>query len=155
MVAMGTLAALTLPAYNLTFDFMSWFLGAFARTLSGYVGFNLLSQLIAALIMIPATFCAGMTLPLLTHELMRRGAGERAIGTVYSANTLGRHRRRAADDPCAHADGRRQGRHFRRRRHPHRARVFRGCSSGIAIRRARAAGHRGLRSRRSVSSRLA
>ena len=48
-----------------------------------------MSQLIAALIMIPATFCAGMTLPLLTHELMRRGTGERAIGTIYSANTLG------------------------------------------------------------------
>jgi hypothetical protein len=30
-----------------------------------------------------------MTLPLLTNELMRRGTGERAIGTVYSANTLG------------------------------------------------------------------
>jgi spermidine synthase len=89
MVAMGTLAALTLPAYNLTFDFMAWFLGAYARTLNGYLGFNLLSQLIAALIMIPATFCAGMTLPLLTRELLRRGAGERAIGTIYAANTLG------------------------------------------------------------------
>jgi spermidine synthase len=89
MIAMGTLAALTLPAYNLTFDLMAWFLGTFARTASGYVGFNLISQLIAALIMIPATFCAGMTLPLLTHELMRRGTGERAIGTIYSANTLG------------------------------------------------------------------
>jgi hypothetical protein len=30
-----------------------------------------------------------MTLPLLTRELMRRGAGERAIGFIYSANTLG------------------------------------------------------------------
>jgi spermidine synthase len=89
MIAMGTLAVLTLPAYNLTFDFMAWFLGAYARTVQGYVGFNLLSQLIAALIMIPATFCAGMTLPLLTHELLRRGVGERAIGTIYSANTLG------------------------------------------------------------------
>jgi predicted membrane-bound spermidine synthase len=89
MIAMGTLAALTLPAYNLTFHLMAWFLETFARTASGYVGFNLLSQLIAALIMIPATFCAGMTLPLLTNELMRRGAGERAIGTIYSANTLG------------------------------------------------------------------
>jgi predicted membrane-bound spermidine synthase len=89
MIAMGTLAALTLPAYNLTFDPMAWFLGTFARTPSGYVGFNLISQSIAALIMIPATFCAGMTLPLLTHELMRRGTGERAIGTIYSANTLG------------------------------------------------------------------
>jgi spermidine synthase len=89
MLAMGALAALTLPAYNLTFDFMAWCLGAFTRTASGYVAFNLISQSIAALIMIPATFCAGMTLPLLTHELMRRGTGERAIGTVYSANTLG------------------------------------------------------------------
>jgi spermidine synthase len=89
MIAMGTLAALTLPAYNLTFDFMAWFLGTSARTANGYAAFNGISQLIAALIMIPATFCAGMTLPLLTQELMRRGTGERAIGTIYSANTLG------------------------------------------------------------------
>jgi spermidine synthase len=89
MIAMGALAALTLPAYNLTFDFMAWFMRRFAHTAMGYVAFNLISQLIAALIMIPATFCAGMTLPLLTHELMRRGTGERAIGAVYSANTLG------------------------------------------------------------------
>jgi spermidine synthase len=89
MVLMAALAALTLPAYGLMFDFMAWFLRTFARTAGSYVGFNLLSQLIAALIMIPASFCAGMTLPLLTRELMRRGAGERAIGFIYSANTLG------------------------------------------------------------------
>jgi spermidine synthase len=89
MIAMGTLAALTLPAYNLTFDFMAWFLSTSTHTASGYFKFNLISQSIAALIMIPATFCAGMTLPLLTRELMRRGTGERAIGTIYSANTLG------------------------------------------------------------------
>src|ERR1700720_3096862 len=89
LIAMGVLAALTLPAYNLMYDFMAWSLGTFTHTPGGYVAFNVLSQLIAALIMIPATFCAGMTLPLLTHELMRRGTGERAIGTIYSANTLG------------------------------------------------------------------
>jgi spermidine synthase len=89
MVAMGALAALTLPSYKLTFDAMAWFLRTYPHTANGYVGFNLLSQLIAALIMIPTTFCAGMTLPLLTRELMRRGAGERAIGTIYSANTFG------------------------------------------------------------------
>ncbi|MBC7803095.1 MAG: hypothetical protein H7Y16_04380, partial [Candidatus Parcubacteria bacterium] len=38
---------------------------------------------------LPATFCAGMTLPLITGALLRRGAGERAIGQVYAANTLG------------------------------------------------------------------
>ncbi len=89
MVVMGALAALTLPAYNVTFDFMAWCLGTFTRTASGYVAFNVISQSIAALIMIPTTFCAGMTLPLLTQELMRRGTGERAIGTIYSVNTLG------------------------------------------------------------------
>ena len=89
MVIMGALAALTLPAYNLSFDFMAWFLRTSARTAHGYFAFNLISQLICALVMIPATFCAGMTLPLLTNELMRRGTGERAIGTIYSANTLG------------------------------------------------------------------
>ena len=89
MVVMAALAALTLPAYGLMFDFMAWFLRTFARTAGSYVGFNLISQLIAALIMIPASFCAGMTLPLLTRELMRRGAGERAIGLIYSANTFG------------------------------------------------------------------
>ena len=89
MVIMGALAALTLPAYNLTFDFMAWCLGTLQHTASGYVVFNVVSQSIAALIMIPTTFCAGMTLPLLTQELMRRGTGERAIGTIYSVNTLG------------------------------------------------------------------
>jgi spermidine synthase len=89
MVVMGALAALSLPAYNVTFDFMAWCLATFTRTASGYVAFNVVSQAIAALIMIPTTFCAGMTLPLLTQELMRRRTGERAIGTIYSVNTLG------------------------------------------------------------------
>jgi spermidine synthase len=89
LVVMGVLAALSLPAYNMTFDFMAWCLATFTHTASGYVAFNLVSQSIAALIMIPTTFCAGMTLPLLTQELMRRGTGERAIGTIYSVNTLG------------------------------------------------------------------
>src|SRR6202042_3966796 len=71
MVIMGALAALTLPAYNLSFDFMAGFLATSARTAHGYLSFNLISQLICALVMIPATFCAGMTLPLLTNELMR------------------------------------------------------------------------------------
>jgi spermidine synthase len=89
MVAMGSLAALTLPASNLMYDFMAWSLGTFSHTPGGYVAFNLVSQSIAMLIMFPATFCAGMTLPVLTHALMRRGTGERAIGTIYSLNTLG------------------------------------------------------------------
>jgi predicted membrane-bound spermidine synthase len=89
MAVMGALALLTLPAYNYTFDFMAWALRALTRTEGGYTAFNVVSQGISMAIMLPTTFCAGMTLPLLTHALLKRGAGERAIGTVYGANTLG------------------------------------------------------------------
>lgn len=89
MLVMGACAALTLPAGNAMFEVMAWALQTFTRTASGYIAFNVTSHLIAMLIMFPATFCAGMTLPVLTHALMARGVGERAIGTVYSVNTLG------------------------------------------------------------------
>jgi spermidine synthase len=89
MVVMGCLAALTLPAYNSMFDFMAWALGSFARSPGGYVAINTVSQSIAVLIMVPTTFVAGMTLPLLTHALLRRGKREEAIGTIYSVNTFG------------------------------------------------------------------
>jgi predicted membrane-bound spermidine synthase len=89
MLTMGVLAALTVPAGNLMYDLMAWSLRAFTHTAGGYAAFNALSQTIAMLIMLPTTFCAGMTLPVLTHALMRRGGGEQAIGTIYSANTLG------------------------------------------------------------------
>src|SRR4029077_3064752 len=56
---------------------------------AGYIFFNLAGQGVSALVMLPATFCAGMTLPLITGALLRAGAGERAIGQVYAANTLG------------------------------------------------------------------
>jgi spermidine synthase len=89
MLVMGACAALTLPAGNAMFDVMSWALGTFTRTPNGYVAFNTSSQFIAMLIMFPTTFCAGMTLPVLTQALMRRSLGEKAIGTIYSVNTLG------------------------------------------------------------------
>ncbi len=88
-LAMGLLALATLPLYDVTFDLMETLMGGLARTDTGYVLFNLSGQGIAALVMLPATFCAGMTLPLITGALLRHGAGERAIGRVYAANTLG------------------------------------------------------------------
>ena len=76
MLGMGALAALTLPASNLMYDLMAWSLDTFTHTPGGYVAFNAVGQSIAVLIMFPATFCAGMTLPQLTHALMRRGTGD-------------------------------------------------------------------------------
>ena len=88
-VAMGLLALATLPVYDRSFELMEYFMKGLARTDAGYVFFNLAGQGVSALVMLPATFCAGMTLPLITGALLRRGTGERAIGQVYAANTLG------------------------------------------------------------------
>jgi len=88
-IAMGLAALATLPVYDASFSLMEWLMKGFARNDAGYVLFNLSGAAVAAMVMLPATFCAGMTLPLLTAALLRRGAGEAAIGQVYAANTLG------------------------------------------------------------------
>ncbi|MDP3858330.1 MAG: fused MFS/spermidine synthase [Stagnimonas sp.] len=88
-VAMGLLAVGSAFAYIGMFDLMAWLLAALARTPQGYGLFNAGSWLICGLVMLPATVCAGMTLPLITHSLLRGGAGESAIGRVYAFNTLG------------------------------------------------------------------
>ncbi|NOT09025.1 MAG: hypothetical protein HOP28_12570, partial [Gemmatimonadales bacterium] len=59
------------------------------RTEPGYVFFTLSRYAICLIVMLPATFCAGMTLPLMTRMLMAGGSGEAAIGAIYGANTLG------------------------------------------------------------------
>jgi spermidine synthase len=88
-LAKGLLALLTLLVYDRSFEMMEYLMRGLARNEAGYALFNVSGQAIAALVMLPATFCAGMTLPLLTGALLRREAGERAIGQVYAANTLG------------------------------------------------------------------
>jgi spermidine synthase len=88
-VAMGLAALATLPAYDATFGLMEWLMKGLSRNEAGYLFFNLSGQAVAAFVMLPATFCAGMTLPLITGALLRLGAGESAIGKVYAANTLG------------------------------------------------------------------
>jgi hypothetical protein len=88
-VAMGALAMASLPLYLESFDWTAGLLSAVARTPSGYTGFTIARYAICLAIMLPATFCAGMTLPLMTRMLLSAGAGERAIGAIYGANTLG------------------------------------------------------------------
>jgi spermidine synthase len=87
--AMGFLAVATLPLYLLSFGWTSSLLATFAPTDAGYTGFILARYALCLVIMLPATFCAGMTLPLITRTLLKAGAGERSIGAVYGWNTLG------------------------------------------------------------------
>lgn len=86
---MGCAAISTLWAYSQTFEVIGWVFTTVQRNANGYQFFSLISHLLAFALMVPATFCAGMTLPLITHWLIKSGYGERAIGHIYSANTIG------------------------------------------------------------------
>lgn len=88
-VAMGVLALATLLSYSQSFEVMSFALRKLQESSSGYGAFNVVSHAIAFGVMLPATFCAGMTLPLVTHALIGNGFGEKSIGAVYAANTVG------------------------------------------------------------------
>ena len=88
-VAMGILAALSIPIYNGSFDFMAWLLSAVIKNDAGFVIFNITSTLICVLVMLPTTFCAGMTLPIITYRLLRSPSGEKSLGLVYAVNTVG------------------------------------------------------------------
>jgi spermidine synthase len=88
-LAMGSLAIATMPIYLSAFGWMASFMAAFARTSEGYLGFSISRYAICLAVMLPATICAGMTLPLITRALIAGSAGERAIGQVYAVNTLG------------------------------------------------------------------
>ena len=88
-VAMGLAALATIPVYHMSFEWMQWAMAILKREDAAYPLFNLFSHAIAFAVMLPATFLAGMTLPVFTYTLLRNGHGERAIGQVYAANTLG------------------------------------------------------------------
>src|SRR5262245_21727049 len=87
--AMGVFALLTLLVYVASFGWIAELLQIFTRTPAGYDGFNLARYALCLAVMLPTTFCAGMTLPLLTKCGLTNGWGERALGWVYSVNTLG------------------------------------------------------------------
>lgn len=88
-VLMGIAAIATLPLYRFAVGSLGWLLQPETHTVAMWYGFNVVRYVICLLIMLPATFCAGMTLPLVTHVLLRRGLAEGVIGRVYGLNTLG------------------------------------------------------------------
>ena len=88
-VAMGLCAMLSVALLGNAYYWVPVILQGLAKSNTGYALYNVATGGIAILIMAPAAFFAGMTLPLFTAALLRRGAGERAVGQVYAANTLG------------------------------------------------------------------
>jgi spermidine synthase len=88
-LAMGAMALFSLLLYTHSFFWMSDILALLTKTTTGYFFFNLSSDFIVMCIMLPTTFCAGTTLPLLTYSLIKRGCGEKSIGDIYAWNTAG------------------------------------------------------------------
>ncbi|MCA9660241.1 MAG: hypothetical protein KC486_18000, partial [Myxococcales bacterium] len=88
-VLMGLAAIATLPLYRFEVNVLGWLMSPEIHTEGMWYGFNLIRYVLCLGIMLPATFCAGMTLPLVTHVLLRRGLAEGVIGRVYGFNTLG------------------------------------------------------------------
>lgn len=88
-VAMGLAALASLPLYLGTFEVMSAMVLSLSGEPGGYALFNIGRYGLALLVMLPATVLAGMTLPIITAALLRSGGGERVIGRVYGANTIG------------------------------------------------------------------
>jgi predicted membrane-bound spermidine synthase len=88
-VLMGLLALSTLPLYDASFDVMGWTVQALRFTEPGWAFFNFASAAICVAVMLPTTFLAGMTLPLITFVLLRSRLGEGSVGHVYASNTLG------------------------------------------------------------------
>ncbi|MDQ6831626.1 MAG: fused MFS/spermidine synthase [Gemmatimonadota bacterium] len=86
---MGCAALATLPVYLQSFEWTSSLLNALDYTDQGYSLFTVARYAFCLAVMVPSTFFAGMTLPLITRTLMVSGRGERAIGWVYGLNTLG------------------------------------------------------------------
>ena len=88
-ILMGVAALASLAVYANAFAWVGWLISALAKTDGGYTLYNLGTATLSILIMLPAAFFAGTTLPLFTVALLRDGHGERAIGRVYAWNTLG------------------------------------------------------------------
>ena len=87
-VAMGVLALWSLFAFPLFFNLLKTALVALPKSDGGYNLFLALGLGLSFAMMLPATICAGMTLPLLCRQLYNSG-GEAAIGKVYAINTAG------------------------------------------------------------------
>lgn len=88
-LAMGVVAVATLPLYLWSFDAMAFTLRALARDPASYTLFTAISAAMAAMVILPAAICAGMTLPIITAAILRRGGSEGEIGRVYGVNTVG------------------------------------------------------------------
>jgi predicted membrane-bound spermidine synthase len=88
-VLMGVFAIVTIIFYSKLFYLMKFIMSAINNTDQGYIMYNIYSQFICMLVMLPATICIGMTLPVITSLLYKSTNDESVVGKVYALNTFG------------------------------------------------------------------
>ena len=88
-ILMATSALFTVVFYESLFDLMEYIFKTIKRSEEGYGIFIIANHLFSLIVMLPATFFAGMTLPLITNILYKKHNNEKVIGQVYAINTLG------------------------------------------------------------------
>ncbi|WP_299976311.1 spermidine synthase [uncultured Pseudoteredinibacter sp.] len=88
-ICMGFFAAVTVPLYGSIFDLMSFGVNALEANDQGYILYLSLSLVLCFIVMLPATICAGMTLPMISYILLNKGVSDSSIGKVYAWNTIG------------------------------------------------------------------
>ena len=89
LAAKAIFAVGALGVYGSVLEFVAWAMRAVSPTTEGYVLLNVSGLVASMMVMFPAAFCAGMTLPLATNALLVRRHGEASIGRIYGANTAG------------------------------------------------------------------
>jgi predicted membrane-bound spermidine synthase len=88
-VLMGIFAIATLVFYSKLFYLMRFIMASIKFNEQGYIMYNVYSQFICSLVMLPASICIGMTLPVITSLLYKNTNEESVIGKVYALNTVG------------------------------------------------------------------
>lgn len=89
-ICMGLFAALSLLGYDSLFRLVNKSGEVFQQTEAAYYVFAYFKYIVSLLLMFPASFCAGMTLPLITYLMLQENAQhEKWVGYVYAWNTVG------------------------------------------------------------------
>lgn len=88
-IAMAGAAVIGVVAYEPIFRAANGLNLVFLRSAESYPFFTIARYLFCILVMLPASWFAGMTLPLICRLLLASGHDESATGKVYAWNTLG------------------------------------------------------------------
>ncbi|MDF1812185.1 MAG: hypothetical protein P1V20_08220 [Verrucomicrobiales bacterium] len=88
-ILMGCFAVISLFLYRPLFEAIRYSHSLIMKSEQAYSLYSIYKYLMALVLMFPASFCAGITLPLITYFLVRKTGNEKYTGSVYGWNTVG------------------------------------------------------------------